>query len=294
VPERRSPTHSPEPPSLPVVIPPEEPQGRSFRNRTAAQLNPYSIEQAKYTRSLLRNGWQGAVVAGPRRGEETPEELHRRKLAAAQAPKDDLGGWLEYEDGQIVGGRASSAPPETFSDDTEDGLDLLAREALRKSRLVREVDAALRGGPSRPNRGSFLSFGLRQSSAASLTPLSRTRQTTSTRHANFPISPPYAEYRRRPSKVDPTSRRAEPTPPTPSTARARSVAAPIAAIASRQPLHRHLLPLSTIVLRVAERPLPPSRSTLASDRPPTARPSMLASSQFPALRHPHLVLHLST
>ncbi|SDA02322.1 BZ3501_MvSof-1269-A2-R1_Chr12-3g03542 [Microbotryum saponariae] len=63
-----------------ATSPEPEPAGRALRQRTLAQLNPYSIEQARYTRTLLKNGWQGAVVAGVRKGDEmTKEEMMRKK-----------------------------------------------------------------------------------------------------------------------------------------------------------------------------------------------------------------------
>ncbi|GAA5931636.1 hypothetical protein JCM10213_003163 [Rhodosporidiobolus nylandii] len=148
-PRRRS---SPRASSPPPDIPPDpEPPlaGRSFRTRTAAQLNPYSIEQVKYTRSLLRNGWEGAVVRGQRAVEETAAELQRKKLAQAKRPKDSLGGWLVDEEQGTQQGelrRTSEGEDEDvhMSEASDDGLTLLEREARRKERMSKAADAALR------------------------------------------------------------------------------------------------------------------------------------------------------
>ncbi|GAA5932404.1 hypothetical protein JCM1841_001376 [Sporobolomyces salmonicolor] len=139
-----SPAHSPPPPA-----PDPLPAGRSFRTRTVAQLKPYSTEQFRYTKTLLRNGWEGAVVAGPRRVEESAEELRRKKLQQEQTRKDDLGGWLVLAEGQE--GKAGDSEGDGISgddgeeEDSADGLSLLEREARRKERMTREVDAALHG-----------------------------------------------------------------------------------------------------------------------------------------------------
>lgn len=113
--------------------------GRSLRQRTAAQLKPYSIENAKYTRTMLKNGWQGAVVAGPRVIEESAAELARKKALADQMPKDDLGGWLEFEGEVLVRRHGKSVDRsggiESDGEDSEDGLDILEREARRKEAL---------------------------------------------------------------------------------------------------------------------------------------------------------------
>ncbi|GAA5872737.1 hypothetical protein JCM1840_004505 [Sporobolomyces johnsonii] len=146
-----SPVRSPPPPA-----PDPPPAGRSFRTRTAAQLKPYSTEQFRYTKSLLRNGWEGAVVAGPRRVEESAEELRRKKLQQEQKGKDDLGGWLVLGEGQESragdsGGDGMSGVEEE-EEDSADGLSLLEREARRKERMTREVDAALQGKGRSPRR----------------------------------------------------------------------------------------------------------------------------------------------
>ncbi|KAM0786157.1 hypothetical protein ACM66B_006964 [Microbotryomycetes sp. NB124-2] len=84
--------HSPSPPPL----------QRQLRTRSAAQLKPFTLEHAKYTRNLLRNGWAGAVVSLPRRPEATADELRERADALANKPQDDLEGWLELESGRRV------------------------------------------------------------------------------------------------------------------------------------------------------------------------------------------------
>lgn len=139
-------------PSLPassIAVLEDEPEplyvdnaGRSLRNRTAAQLKPYSIENAKYTRTLLKNGWQGAVVAGPRVFEETESERQRKKVEMEKAPKDDLGGWLEHEDGQRVARRSDRAAMEDSDEDSVDGEELLERAARRKTAMEKDVGRA--------------------------------------------------------------------------------------------------------------------------------------------------------
>lgn len=90
-------------------------------------------------------------MAGPRKGEEeSAEALRRRKEAAGLVEKDDLGGWLEFEEGRVrVGmgeGRATSeGAPSEEEEGSVDGEDLLEREARRRDRMGREVDAALGG-----------------------------------------------------------------------------------------------------------------------------------------------------
>ncbi|GAA6014496.1 hypothetical protein JCM10207_001627 [Rhodosporidiobolus poonsookiae] len=126
-------------------------RGRSFRTRTAAQLNPYTTEQVRYTRSLLKNGWEGAVVRGKKAVEETAEELRRRKEEMARRPRDSLGGWLvdevEGTQQEEEGGRGGEADSEDedMSDASADGLTLLVREARRKEKMSRAADAALLG-----------------------------------------------------------------------------------------------------------------------------------------------------
>ncbi|KAK4052339.1 hypothetical protein OIO90_004420 [Microbotryomycetes sp. JL221] len=100
-------SHSPSPPVLPSpplpLVPPQErteQSYRSLRTRSVAQLRPYTLEQAKYTRSLLKNGWRGAVVALKRGHELTTDELRQRKEEANARPRDDLNGWLELAEGQ--------------------------------------------------------------------------------------------------------------------------------------------------------------------------------------------------
>ncbi|GAA5891519.1 hypothetical protein JCM8208_007311 [Rhodotorula glutinis] len=171
--------------SPPPIIPPDPdppiPAGRSFRQRTAAQLAPYSTEHQRYAVSLLRNGWEGAVVRGLPRGheEDGEDEVRRRKEAAEKAERvrrARLGGWLvdEEEEGEggdegstprvggsgaprttaTTGGRyerdgawVSTAPSGETEDEDEglelDGDDLLEREARRRDRMRRAVDAAM-------------------------------------------------------------------------------------------------------------------------------------------------------
>ncbi|GAA6007519.1 hypothetical protein JCM11491_004193 [Sporobolomyces phaffii] len=145
------PARSPSPNAEPPVLPPSPPVGRSFRTRTAAQLKPFSTEQFRYTKTLLKNGWAGAVVAGPKAVELSAEEIRRKKLEQAGRKKDDLGGWLVDADGDeetthVRSGRLAkdtlqSSP--TSSDESEDGLSLLEREARRRDKMRRETEAGL-------------------------------------------------------------------------------------------------------------------------------------------------------
>ncbi|KAK4705089.1 hypothetical protein P7C70_g1116, partial [Phenoliferia sp. Uapishka_3] len=141
---QRSPSAQNSPsPSPPPIIPPSPPL-RSFRSRTKAQLNPFTVEQSLYTRSLLKNGWQGAVVAGVPRGRDlSSAELQRKKEEAESRPKDSLGGWLEFEEGkgQIVDdfGGSGGRGEEESSDGSVDGETLLEREARKKERMERDI-----------------------------------------------------------------------------------------------------------------------------------------------------------
>lgn len=139
-----SPVNSPSPTPplpLPALEPEPEPElelfgARSFRQRTAAQLKPYSIENAKYTRTMLKNGWKGAVVVGPRVLEETEEEMRIRKELAELNPRDNLGGWLEFEEGQETRSRLSQDISKRRRKDSDeesyDGNQILEREARRR------------------------------------------------------------------------------------------------------------------------------------------------------------------
>lgn len=75
---------------------------RSFRQRKPGQLNPYSIEQARYQAVLQKQDWEDAVVPLKRTHEYTAEELARKKEAAKKRGADDLDGWLVLEDGVRV------------------------------------------------------------------------------------------------------------------------------------------------------------------------------------------------
>lgn len=116
------------------------PQGRSMRNRSAAQLNPYAMEQAKYARSLAKNGWQDAVVKFRRPPEDSAEKLLRKKEEAVLAPKDNLGGWLEYEAGQQIASTTTKDIMRATGEDEENGDDLLLREEMRVAALDRDYD----------------------------------------------------------------------------------------------------------------------------------------------------------
>ncbi|KAM0752919.1 hypothetical protein T439DRAFT_378677 [Meredithblackwellia eburnea MCA 4105] len=166
---------SPEP-EVVVLEPSPEPIDlgrRSFRTRTAAQLKPYSVEQFKYTKTLLKNGWRGAVVAGPRKAELSAEEMKRRREAADGRERDSLGGWLEFQEerGEDVDDENARRAPlrddDEFdfnkrgeSDEDEDsrdqesldGDDLLELEA-RKSKLNRDIDAVFRGQVRKNEKG---------------------------------------------------------------------------------------------------------------------------------------------
>lgn len=168
-PPRRSPSPATEEP-FPVLSPSPEPAfpaGRSFRTRTAAQLKPFSTEQFKYTKSLLRNGWAGAVVAGPKAVELSSEEIRRKKLEQAGRKKDDLGGWLveeaEGDSGEERRVRLAKESQPSIGDysqeeESEDGMTILEREARRKERMGRQADAALgiKRKPKSRKEGKFL------------------------------------------------------------------------------------------------------------------------------------------
>jgi len=159
---------SPSPPPEDVLL---GPTGRPLRARTAAQLNPYSIEQAKYTKSLLKNGWHGAVVAGPKDKELSAEELRRKKAETERKGADDLDGWLVLEDGarlrkEVEKGRETESNPEHEEEDEEssgDGMDLLGDglEARRRKRLEREAakEAAGLGRSTKKKAAHASDFG---------------------------------------------------------------------------------------------------------------------------------------
>lgn len=75
---------------------------RSFRQRKPGQINPYSLEQARYKAVLERQDWEDAVVPLKRSHELTAEELARKKEEAKKRGADDLEGWLVLEDGVRV------------------------------------------------------------------------------------------------------------------------------------------------------------------------------------------------
>lgn len=168
VPRKRHRTATPSPSSSSRASSPVDPPesahliaGRALRTRTVAQLKPYSVEQLKYTKTLLKNGWEGAVVRTKRPVEETAEELQRKKEELARRPKDSLGGWLvsdeENETGEslprLQGGSLGSADPSSGLQSDEDGMTLLEREARRKERMERAVAAAM-GGNAKKRRES--------------------------------------------------------------------------------------------------------------------------------------------
>ncbi|KAI5480131.1 methyl methanesulfonate-sensitivity protein 22 [Pseudohyphozyma bogoriensis] len=156
-----SPSRSPLPSSVPPSPPPpdpivdvddQQPQCRSLRTRKPAQLKPYSIEQAAYTKELLANQWEGAVVAAPKvkAVELSAEELRRKKKDREKRGDDDLDGWLVLEDGRRVrkekargrgeeeGGEWSAGSEE--SEEELEGEELLLREEQRKAeRELREA-----------------------------------------------------------------------------------------------------------------------------------------------------------
>lgn len=127
--------------------------GRALRTRTVAQLKPYSVEQLKYTKTLLKNGWEGAVVRTKRPVEETAEELQRKKEELARKPKDSLGGWLVSDEENGTGDSLprlqdrslGSADTSSGLQSDEDGMSLLEREARRKERMELAVAAAMGG-----------------------------------------------------------------------------------------------------------------------------------------------------
>ena len=131
--------------------------GRTFRQRKPAQLQPYTTEQSRYARTLLANGWKGALVAGLARGGSlSTDELRRRKEEADKAPRDNLGGWLELESGQKVGRvQEEGESSESGSEASVDGETLLERRASKVNR--RERKESRLGKPRkrpRDNRGT--------------------------------------------------------------------------------------------------------------------------------------------
>ncbi|KAK4048394.1 hypothetical protein OIV83_004740 [Microbotryomycetes sp. JL201] len=110
------------------------PLPRQLRTRSAAQLKPFTLEQAKYTRSLMRNGWAGAVVSLPRQQEATTDQLRERAKAVARRPQNDLDGWLELD----MGRKPLSDDGEVINDPAA-ALDL-AQTSLRTSAVVQRRD----------------------------------------------------------------------------------------------------------------------------------------------------------
>ena len=95
------------------------------------------MEQARYARELQKNGWRNAILRPAKVVEETAEELARKKLLATLNPKDDLDGWLEYEQDQRIGVNENGTqirPGEGSSQDTT-GDEILKRIAERKEAM---------------------------------------------------------------------------------------------------------------------------------------------------------------
>ncbi|GAA5842711.1 hypothetical protein JCM3766R1_005759 [Sporobolomyces carnicolor] len=141
------PRRSTSPPEQIEELIPSPAKGRSLRTRTAQQLHPFSIEQLRYRKTLLKNGWAGAVVAGQKAVELSAEELRQRKLAQERKKKDDLGGWLVDAEEPGSGGKRpeeiQSGDGQSTSDreESEDGMTLLEREARKAERMRREIEA---------------------------------------------------------------------------------------------------------------------------------------------------------
>lgn len=104
----------PEPASTPAS-PPAEPEPvpspqdeaplfatRTFRQRNAQQLKPFSLEAARYVANMNKRDWQDAVVVQRKTAELDSRELKAKKRAVLERGADDLDGWLELEDGMQV------------------------------------------------------------------------------------------------------------------------------------------------------------------------------------------------
>lgn len=155
---------NPSRPSSPVT--PSPPQvaagGRSLRVRTLAQLKPFSVEQAAYAKSLITQGWNGAVVSLPK--PPGSELLCSKSVGPHKRARDDLNGWLEFEDGEVPTnggddavelepvGKEEKEEEEGEEEEEEEeeigGEELLEREMnKRRERMWDAVEQGL-GGPS--------------------------------------------------------------------------------------------------------------------------------------------------
>lgn len=133
--------------------------GRALRKRTAAQLNPYSMEQAAYARTLNKNGWEDAVLrlkaleARRQREREEQEERERRDVSAAarasgeadasdaesRRKKDDLGGWLRYSSSSTSSDEGIGSS-DLSSIDHSDSDEVLPRQRVRHNKDALFVD----------------------------------------------------------------------------------------------------------------------------------------------------------
>lgn len=157
--ERLHPLSSPVDSPIRAVSPP-----RAFRQRSAAQLNPYAVEQARYARELQKNGWRNAILRPAKVVEESAEELARRKQLATLNPKDDLDGWLEYEQDQRIGinGNGTQIRAGEGSSQEITGDELLRRIAERKEAMQNGSSAGTQAERDAMDRDLEALFGRRK------------------------------------------------------------------------------------------------------------------------------------
>ena len=79
--------------------PPPLARGRSLRQRTAVQKQPYTMEFARFATAAVKNQWSGIVITD---GLNTKDKAqHASDRPAKPKAIDTLGGWLVPEDGQV-------------------------------------------------------------------------------------------------------------------------------------------------------------------------------------------------
>jgi len=115
--------------------------GRSLRQRNAKQLNPYTLDQAKYTYVLNKQDWQDAVVPLKMRHEADSAILAAKKQAALAKGQDDLGGWLELEKGMQM--QTNTEDPD-YAYITTEKIAVVAKVKKRKRSGKEKRDKALR------------------------------------------------------------------------------------------------------------------------------------------------------
>ena len=100
---------------------------RQLRQRTAAQLQPYTTDFLRFAKNATRNQWGDLVtreaVYGANHRAETTESIRRRLGVLKNRKVDTHGGWLELDDG------SKALPPEV-------------EEARLEAELRRRRDAA--------------------------------------------------------------------------------------------------------------------------------------------------------